>query len=76
VRRANAALPMAMPTMAPVESLELEDGAAVAEVEDGDADEVGDDVGEVVDEVVEEATSAGKYSPGLNMVVAFCAYSN
>lgn len=75
MRRANAALPMAMPAMAPVESLEL-DGAAVAEVEDGDADEVGDDVGEVVDEVVEEATSVGKYSPGLNMVVAFCAYSD
>jgi hypothetical protein len=67
---------MAMPTIAPVESLEPEDVAAVTEVEDGDADEVGDEVGEVVDEVVEEATSTGKYSPGLNMVVAFCAYSN
>jgi len=60
-----------MPTIAPVESFE-DDEAAPDGVDVGllVADEVEDAA-----ELLVGATSAGKYSPGLNINVAFFAYS-
>ena len=76
-RSRTAAPPMAMPAMAPVDKDLLDDAAAEGVVE---AVAVGVlvDVGRKEDEEddVVGTISEGKYSPGLNIKVAFLAYAS
>ena len=81
-RRTSAAAPIAIPTIAPVDSFEeeTEGEGSVTIIVVGEvvllANWVGDGerAGEV--EVEEGSASTGKFSPGLNCIEEFFAYAN